>query len=259
MMKRAPKMMLRIALPIALLAATAQPAIAASKKTELLVCAAASLKDSLAEIEKGYEASHPTIDLVFNLGSSGTLQKQIEQGAPADLFLSAGQKQMDALNDAKRIERSSLLLKNELVMVVPTDSKKAFTTIKQLVGKDIETIAIGQPESVPAGQYAKETLTTRKLWDSLASKLVYAKDVRQVLTYVETGNADAGFVYKTDALTSKKAKVALRIIPGVHKPILYPAGIVKDTKHLKEAAAFYSYLQGSNADAIFVKYGFMLP
>ncbi|RAP74887.1 molybdate ABC transporter substrate-binding protein [Paenibacillus montanisoli] len=258
-MKRKSKRLLSLALPAALLAASTQPAVAAPKKTELLVSAAASLKDSLAEIEKGYEASHPSIDLVFNLGSSGTLQKQIEQGAPVDLFFSAGSKQMDALVDKKLIGRSTLLLKNELVMVVPKTSKKAFTTVKQLVDKDIETVAIGQPESVPAGQYAKETLQTRKVWDSLQSKLVYAKDVRQVLTYVETGNVDAGFVYKTDAMTSKKASIALRIIPGVHKPILYPAGIVKDTKHPKEAAAFYSYLQGSKADAIFAKYGFKLP
>ncbi|WP_308639940.1 molybdate ABC transporter substrate-binding protein [Paenibacillus silvisoli] len=258
-MKQKGKWLLSLALPAALLAVSAQPAAAASKKTELLVSAAASLKDSLAEIEKGYEASHPTIDLVFNLGSSGTLQKQIEQGAPADLFLSAGQKQMDALVDGKLIDRSALLLKNELVLVVPKNSKKAFNTVKQLGDTDIENIAIGQPESVPAGQYAKETLETRKVWDSLQDKLVYAKDVRQVLTYVETGNVDAGFVYKTDALSSKKVQIALKIIPGVHKPILYPAGIVKETKHPKEAAAFYSYLQGKEADAIFVKYGFKLP
>ncbi|SEO33748.1 molybdate transport system substrate-binding protein [Paenibacillus sp. OV219] len=258
-LKRTSSMMLRAALPAALLALTvAQPAFAAPKKTELLVSAAASLKDSLAVIEKSYEASHPTIDLVFNLGASGTLQKQIEQGAPADLFISAGQKQMDALVKEKLISRSTTLLYNELVMVVPTNSHKAFTTVKQLTDKDIKNIAIGQPESVPAGQYAKDTLTTRKVWDSLQSKLIYAKDVRQVLTYVETGNVDAGFVYKTDALTSKKVKIALRIIPGVHKPIVYPAGIVAETKHAKEAADFYAYLQSNASDAVFAKYGFKL-
>nr|WP_125664178.1 molybdate ABC transporter substrate-binding protein [Paenibacillus baekrokdamisoli] len=257
--KKASVVILSAALSLSVLLTSVHPAVAAKSKTELLISAAASLKDSLEEIEKAYEKQHPDIDLTFNFGSSGTLQKQIEQGAPADLFFSAGKKQMDALIDQKLISESATLLGNELVMVVPSNSTKKFTTVKELTDKDIKKIAIGQPESVPAGQYAKETLTTRKVWDAIADKLVYAKDVRQVLTYVETGNVDAGFVYRTDALTSKKAKVAIRIIPGVHKAIVYPAGIVKDTEHSKEAKAFYTYLQSKEADAVFLKYGFKLP
>ncbi|MBD3920613.1 molybdate ABC transporter substrate-binding protein [Paenibacillus sp. PR3] len=238
--------------------ATDQQAEAASGKTELIISAAASLQDSLEEIAKLYESDHKDIDLTFNYGSSGTLQKQIEQGAPADLFFSAGAKQMDALVKDKLISDHKTLLKNELVMVVPSDSKLTFNTVKQLTNKSIKKIAIGQPESVPAGQYAKETLTSRQVWDALKDKLVYAKDVRQVLTYVETGNVDAGFVYKTDALTSKKVRIALHIAPGVHTAIVYPAGVVKETKHAAEAKEFYSYLQSDKADAIFVKYGFKL-
>ncbi|MFC5402594.1 molybdate ABC transporter substrate-binding protein [Cohnella soli] len=235
-----------------------QPAVAAPKKTELLVSAAASLKDSLDAIEKQYEKTHPDIDLTFNYGSSGTLQKQIEQGAPADLFFSAGKKQMEALVDQDLIKEQKTLLENDLVMVVPANSKLRFSTVKELTGKDIKKIAIGQPESVPAGQYAKETLEARKVWDPLKDKLVYAKDVRQVLTYVETGNVEAGFVYKTDALISKKAKVALKISPTVHAPIVYPAGVVSESKHLQEAQAFYAYLQTADAGAVFQKYGFNL-
>lgn len=166
---------------------------------------------------------------------------------------------MDALVKEDLISTSATLLNNELVMVVPSDSKLTFTTVKELTGKNVKKIAIGQPESVPAGQYAQETLTARNVWDSLKDKLVYAKDVRQVLTYVETGNVDAGFVYKTDALTSSKSKIALKIIPGVHGPIVYPAGVIKESKHAAEAKAFYSYLQTSEADAVFVKFGFKLP
>ncbi|MBO7743083.1 molybdate ABC transporter substrate-binding protein [Paenibacillus sp. MWE-103] len=253
---------MHLALGATLLAAAltlpVQPSIAASKKTELLVSAAASLKDSLDVIEKSYEKKHPDIDLVFNYGSSGTLQKQIEQGAPADLFFSAGQKQMDALVKANLISDHATLLNNDLVMVVPSDVKTTYTTVKELTAKSVKKIAVGQPESVPAGQYAQETLNARGVWNSLQSKLVYAKDVRQVLTYVETGNVDAGFVYKTDALTSSKVRIALNILPSVHSPILYPAGIVKETKHAAEAKAFYAYLQSSEADAVFAKYGFKL-
>lgn len=143
-------------------------------------------------------------------------------------------------------------------MVIPSDSTRSFTTIKELADKNIKKIAIGQPESVPAGQYAKESLKTRQVWDALDKKLVYAKDVRQVLSYVETGNVDAGFVYKTDALTSKKVKIAINLLPGVHSPIIYPAGVVKESDHPTEAKAFYGYLQTKQADAIFLKYGFTL-
>ncbi|QHT60888.1 molybdate ABC transporter substrate-binding protein [Paenibacillus lycopersici] len=255
-MKKTLTVTLGLSLLTAALTIPAQPSEAAAKKTELLVSAAASLKDSLDVIEKTYEKQHPTIDLVFNYGSSGTLQKQIEQGAPADVFFSAGQKQMDTLVKEDLIADHATLLKNVLVLVVPSNSKLGFTTVKQLTDKSVKKIAIGQPESVPAGQYAQETLNARGVWKPLQSKLVYAKDVRQVLTYVETGNVDAGFVYKTDALTSNKVKIALNILPDVHSPILYPAGVVKETKHAAEAKAFYAYLQTNEANAVFEKFGF---
>lgn len=206
---------------------------AATKKTEIIVSAAASLQDSLDKIALLYEKKHPDIDLVFNYAASGTLQKQIEQGAPADLFFSAGDKQMNALVEGGLISDHKVLLKNQLVVVVPSDSKVKLTTITQLTDKAFKKVAVGQPESVPAGQYAQQSLTAKKVWDPLQSKLVFAKDVRQVLSYVETGNADAGFVYKTDALTSKKTKIALTVGPHVHKAINYPAGIVKSSKNQK--------------------------
>lgn len=232
---------------------------ASTKKTEIIVSAAASLQDSFDKIALIYEKKHPNIDLVFNYGASGTLQKQIEQGAPADLFFSAGDKQMNALVDGGLISDHKVLLKNMLVLVVPTDSKAKINTITQLSDNMFKKIAVGQSESVPAGQYAQQALTAKNVWDTLQPKLVFAKDVRQVLSYVETGNVDAGFVYKTDALTSKKIKIALTVGPHVHKAINYPAGIVKDTKNLKEAQELYSYLQSKEAKDIFISYGFMQP
>lgn len=179
--------------------------------------------------------------------------------APADLFFSAGDKQMNALVEGGLVSDHKVLLKNQLVVVVPSDSKVKLTTITQLTDKAFKKVAVGQPESVPAGQYAQQSLTAKKVWDPLQSKLVFAKDVRQVLSYVETGNADAGFVYKTDALTSKKTKIALTVGPHVHKAINYPAGIVKSSKNQKAPKELYSYLQSKEANDIFVSYGFLLP
>ncbi|MNI22601.1 Molybdate-binding periplasmic protein precursor [compost metagenome] len=235
---------------------TSKPA----ETVELTVSAAASMTDALKDIQKAYETKNPNIKLNFNFGASGALQHQIEQGAPADLFLSASAKNMKALVDKQLIDtnQQKKLLGNELVAVVSTDGKAEIANVTDLSKDDVKNVAIGIPESVPAGSYAKEALTGLKLWDSLQSKMVQGKDVRQVLQYVETGNADVGFVYKTDALTSQKVKVAFTVDPKTYKSIVYPIGIVKATKHSKEAEGFYTYLQSKEALDVFVKYGFSI-
>ncbi|MCQ6557292.1 molybdate ABC transporter substrate-binding protein [Paenibacillus mendelii] len=227
---------------------------------ELTVSAAASLTDALKEIQTLYEKEHSSIKLVFNLGASGALQQQIEQGAPADLFLSAATKNMKALVDKQLIDsdKHQNILKNELVAVVPLDAQLNITSEQDLQQDGLNKIAIGIPESVPAGSYAKEALTSANLWDGLQSKIVQAKDVRQVLQYVETGNVDVGFVYKTDALTSSKVKVAFKVDPKSYSPVNYPIGIVKATKHAQEAEDFYAYLQTDEALDVFIKYGFSI-
>lgn len=225
----------------------------------LTISAAASLTDSLQEIQTLYQQEHPNVTLTFNFAASGTLQKQIEQGAPADLFFSAGSKQMNALLDANLIDQAHEkdILANDLVLVVPKDNSLSLSSLQDLTRDDIKKLAVGTPESVPAGMYAKQTLESSGLWDKLQSKIVLTKDVKQVLSYVETGNAEAGFVYKTDAIDSDKVQVALTTTADSHDPILYPAGIVSATTHPEEAAAFYDYLQTDEAQAIFVKHGFM--
>jgi molybdate transport system substrate-binding protein len=176
------------------------------------------------------------------------------------LFLSAAVKNMSALVDKQLIERSQQvnLLKNELVVIVPANGKSLVAKVNDLTNAAVKTVAIGIPESVPAGSYAKEALTNAKLWEVLQPKTVQAKDVRQVLQYVETGNADAGFVYKTDALTSDKVKVAFEVDPSAYKTIQYPIGIVKATKHSREAEDFFAYLQSKESLEVFVKYGFTI-
>lgn len=231
------------------------------KKVELTISAAVSLTESLTDIKSLYEGIHGDVKVNYNFAGSGSLQQQIEQGAPVDVFLSAGKKQMQALVDKQLIAPKfhMNLLHNELVMVVPVDAKLNIISLEDLLNKDVKSIAMGQPDNVPAGTFAKEALLTYKLWDALQSKIVLAKDVRQVLTYVETGNSDAGFVYKTDARTSKKAKILITLDPLSYSLAEYHLGLIKATKHRKEAQQFYEFLQTYEALVIFTDYGFSLP
>lgn len=227
------------------------------EKKEIIVSAAASLKNAMSEIETMYEGENAGIDLTFNFGSSGSLQKQIEQGAPADLFFSAGKSQVDSLEEKNLLladTRKDVLL-NELVLVAGKDDTK-ITGFDDL--KKAEKIGIGTPESVPAGKYAKEALTSMKLWDSLESKFVQAKDVTQVLTYVESGNVEAGLVYKSDTVGSDKVKIVASAPADSHSPIIYPAAVIAATKNPAEAKAFMDYLSSGEAQKVFEKYGFKI-
>ncbi|TYP79516.1 molybdate ABC transporter substrate-binding protein [Paenibacillus methanolicus] len=229
-----------------------------SGKTELIVSAAASLKESLEALKTRFEDEHPDIRLTFNYGSSGALQKQIEQGAPADLFLSAGMQQIEALREQSLIEDSVTLLGNELVVVVPKDAGalQSITKLSDLTLDDYRVIAVGQPETVPAGQYAKEALVAAGIWNDVEDRLVFAKDVRQALTYAETGNADAALVYATDAAASSRSFVALRVDGSLHSPIAYPAALLAESAHPDEAAVFYRFLQSAEASELFAQFGF---
>ncbi|MHA0855425.1 molybdate ABC transporter substrate-binding protein [Paenibacillus sp. CMAA1364] len=229
-----------------------------SKEVELTISAAASLTNALTEIQTAYESEHSHVKLNFNFGASGALKQQIEQGAPVDLFLSAAKKVMNELVEGQWIaeDQQFNVLTNEMVVIVPEDSPLKIESSIDLMNDGVQKIAIGIPESVPAGNYAKEALTNDQLWDQLQPRLVQAKDVRQVLNYVETGNADIGFVYKTDALSSSKMKIAYVVDPTTYTTAYYPFGIVKATKHPKEATDLLTYLQSDEALNVFKKYGF---
>ncbi|MCC2930726.1 molybdate ABC transporter substrate-binding protein [Bacillus sp. LBG-1-113] len=250
---------LTVALTVFLLAAGCSASQSSSdneKEVTLTVSAAASAQDALEEIQKNYEKAHHNITIQDNFGSSGALQKQISQGAGADLFFSAAEDKFQKLVDDGDIAKkdSTDVVGNEIVLVVPKDGDSPVKSFDNLT--DSEKIALGTPESVPAGAYGKESLTKLSLWDKIKNKIVYGKDVRQVLSYVETGNVDAGVVYKTDALISKNVKIVDEAKADTHSPIVYPLGIVKDTKHHKEAKEFYDYLQTDEAMKVFEKYGF---
>ncbi|WP_199614460.1 molybdate ABC transporter substrate-binding protein [Paenibacillus alkalitolerans] len=235
------------------------PSYSGSEPVPLLVFAAASLAESMKKIETAYELQHPHVEVSINLAASGTLQRQIEQGAPADIFVSAGSEQMDALTEKGLIrkENVSRFLGNQLVVIVKKGAGKVPGSLEQLQEDTFGAIALGQPETVPAGQYAKQALDSAGLWDALSDKLVFGKDVRSVLTYVETGNAEAGLVYRTDALVSGRVEVAFAPDADRYDQPVYPVGLVDESEHKEEAADFIAFLQEEEAMRIFSDMGFV--
>lgn len=229
------------------------------ERTVILVSAAASLKESLDAIADSYEREHADFDIQFNFGSSGALQKQIEQGAPVDLFLSAGNKQMNALVDKKLISESRDALTNRLVLIVKSDYAGTIRQPDELLDTGVLKVAVGEPDTVPAGTYARQALETLGVWDKLSPKLVFAQDVKQVLAFVESGNADAGLVYRTDVRPASKVTVALEVSQSLHDPIVYPFGVAASTRHPDEASAFYLYLLSDDAMDVFRGNGFQQP
>jgi len=225
----------------------------------LTISAAASLKESLEEIKTIYAKEAPSTTLTYNFGSSGTLQQQIEQGANADIFISAAKKQMDTLDSKNLIMKDSRkdFLINDVVLVTPKNSS-SITSFNDLTSDKTKIIALGEPKSVPAGEYAEEVFTKLGILDKVKTKVVYGKDVKEVLTWVETGNADAGVVYETDAKVSAKVKVIAVASSDSHKPIVYPAAIIKSSSNVDAAKKFMKFLNDDKARGVFEKYGFKL-
>ncbi|MBZ8178862.1 molybdate ABC transporter substrate-binding protein [Oscillatoria salina] len=226
--------------------------------SELTVSAAASMQDAMKAVGEMYQQEHPNTIINYNFGSSGSLQQQIEQGAPVDVFISAAEKQMNAL-EAKGLLLEGTrqnLLKNEVVLIVALNNSLDITDFQDLSSSKVERFSLGEPESVPAGQYGKEVLTSLNIYDEIQSKTVFAKDVRQVLSYVETGNVDAGIVYGTDAKVSDKVKVIATASADTHKPIIYPVAVIKNTQNTEAAKEFVAFLLSEKAQAKFEEYGF---
>ena len=224
----------------------------------LTVSAAASLKDAMNGIKDLYAKDKSNVTLTFNFGGSGALETQIEQGAPADIFISAANKQMDALKAKQLIDETTLtsFLGNTLVLVVPTSS--GISSVTGLTDDKVKKIAIGEPKSVPCGQYALEAFKNLKIDAKLQPKEVQGQDVKQVLTWVETGDAEAGFVYSTDAKTSTKVKVAETLAESSHSPIVYPMAVIKSSTQADAAKAFIKFLSGDKAKKVFQDLGFII-
>jgi molybdate transport system substrate-binding protein len=229
----------------------------ATQPLQLTVSAAISLKDALEEIKPIYQKIHQETQIIYNFSSSGSLQQQIEQGAPVDIFISAANKQMDALESKKLLLAGTRqkLLTNQLVLVTPKN-EKLINKIQDLTQPNVEKIAMGEPNSVPAGFYSEEVMRYYKILDKINSKLIYAKNVRQVLSYLETGNVNAGFVYLSDAKTSREIRLVEIFSKNSHTPIVYPIAILKSSKNPKIAKEFSQFLFSPFAKKVFNKYGF---
>ncbi|GAA5481834.1 molybdate ABC transporter substrate-binding protein [Haloferula sargassicola] len=230
------------------------PLISAAE--EITVFAAASLTQVLQEAGEIY-GRNTGDTVVFNFAGSNTLARQIEAGAPADVFLSADTRQMDRLALKKLIveETRKSLLGNTLVVVTSPDGP-AIEAAGDLAGGAVRRLALGNPQAVPAGVYAKAWLESQHLWAALSSKVVPGENVRAALGFVESGNAEAGIVYKTDAAISDKVKVALEIPADEGPEIVYPVALLSDSRHAESARRFLKWLEGGAARVTFEKFGF---
>lgn len=231
------------------------------QKTSLTISAAASLQNALTAIEPLFQQAHPDIEIVYNWGGSGTLQRQIEQGAPADIFFPASQVQMQAIARKNLLHRplgkasSQAILGNQLVLIAPKNSP--LTNFEHLSQASAEQLAVGEFRSVPAGQYAKATLTALKLLPQLTPELIFFSNVRGVLAAVESGHVEAGLVYKTDAELSDRVKIVAIAPPKSHPPIQYPIAILQRSPSPEAAQTYIDFLSTPPAQTVFQQFGFI--
>ena len=247
---------LAISLAVVLVAATGVRA------QDVTLSVAVSLKDVTEELGRAFMSAHPGVRLRYNFGASGDLQKQIEAGAPVDVFLSAAARQMDDLEKGGLIVGPSrrAFARNVLTVVKPADSRIDITKPADLLEAQVGRIVIGSPKSVPAGQYAEESLRALGLWDRVQSKLVFAENVRQALDYVARGEVDAGFVYATDAATrAQGVKEAFRPPDDSYRPVIYPGAVVAATKQPVLAGAFLDLLGSPQGRTVLSRFGFQPP
>ena len=229
-----------------------------TEKAEVTVLAAASLTDALDEIITEYEKDSD-VTITASYAGSGDLVQQIQGGAPCDIFVSASKSNMDVLEDEGYIKADTRkdLLTNTLTLIAAIEKADA-VTMDSLTSGEIGVIAVGEPESVPAGKYAAQVFESLGITGDLEGRLVYAKDVRAVLNYVESGDADCGFVYRTDAmlLNEETGVIIGDVAEGLHDSVVYPAAILKDAPAGDEAVDFFEFMQSDFTKDVFVKYGF---
>ncbi len=237
---------------------TGEPA-AELEPAEILVAAAASLKNAYEEeLIPMFQEQYPGVTVKGTYDSSGKLQTQIEEGLEADVFMSAATKQMKALNEEDMIVSDTItdLLENKIVLIVPSGSDSGLASFEDI--EKAESIALGDPASVPAGQYAEEALTNLGIWDKIQDKVSFGTNVTEVLNQVAAASADAGIVYATDAYSmADQVKIVAEAPEGsLEKKVIYPVAVVKNTAHQDQARAFVEFLKTDEAMAVFEKYGF---
>jgi molybdate transport system substrate-binding protein len=227
---------------------------------ELIVSAAASLTNAFKEIGAAFEKNHSDLKVILNFAASGPLLQQLERGAPVDVFASADQETMNRGQGKGLISATSRrdFTANRLVLVASSLSPVVIKSLDDLTNPAVKRIAVGKPETVPAGRYAQQALEMQKLGELLRPKFIYADSVRQVLDYVSRGEVEAGFVYLTDAVIAKD-KVKLVAELATEEPITYPIAIVTASKQPQLAADFVNFVLSPGGQAILANYGFRKP
>jgi molybdate transport system substrate-binding protein len=230
----------------------------AEETTTITVSAASSLTDAMTDIAAAFEEDNPNINVELNFAASGSLRQQIEGGAPVDVFASASKKHVDILEDENLTSAGSRtnFASNSLVLIVPAGNPSKISSVEDLTSDAVAKVSIGNPETAPVGKYAKESLTDSGLWDELEEKMVYGENVRQVLTYLETGDVDAGFVYMTDAKIAKENSIEIITTVPTVTEIIYPVCIIDSSENKEEAQVFLDYLTSETGKQILTDYGF---
>jgi len=231
--------------------------VSGAKAGEINLSAAASLKEALSEIADAFTGSHSGVNILNNFGASGALAKQIENGAPADIFISADQKWVSYLLEKNLLDKGPIaILANNTLVFVGSDKVRS-ATLPEVV--QLERVAIGSPKSVPAGDYAMQALQKAGIDQAMEKKLVMAKDVRECLMYAERGEVDGAFVYQTDALLAKNVRILFTVPQELYSRITYPMGLTLSGAKNEDARQFLQYLQSAEAKEVLQKYGFAMP
>lgn len=248
-----PRRFVLAALAVTLTAAWSLPVLA----QEITVSAAASLQNAMRDIGSAYQSAHPGSKVNFNFAASGPLLAQIAQGAPVDVFASADVETMDKAQAQSLIKPETRVnvAANDLVLISPASQPASLKTLADLKRPGIVHIAVGTPATVPAGRYAQAALEAQGLWNDLTPKFVFAENVRQALNYVSRAEAEAGFVYRTDALVDKD-KVRIDLVVPTSKPVLYPIAQVAASKNAVTAGDFIKFVAGAQGQAVLGKHGF---
>jgi molybdate transport system substrate-binding protein len=234
--------------------------VAAPADQELIVSTAASLTNGMKAVAQQFEKMNPGVRIICNFASSGVLLQQLDKGAPADVFAAADQKTMNQAQGKKLIrpETRKNFVSNQLVLIVPRDSRLAVSSLYDLTRPEFKRVALGNPATVPAGRYAKEALVKAGLWDQLSSKYIFGETVRQVLDYVRRGEVDIGFVYSTDVVIAQGKVKKVLVVKG-HQPIIYPIALVASTAKPDLARRYLKFVLSPAAQEIFSKFGFGKP
>lgn len=224
---------------------------------EIIVLAAASLTDVLTELSQTYK-DITGVTVIFSFASSGALQTQIESGAPADIFFSAAQRQMNVLEEKGliNIDTRKNLLENKVVLIAPANSTLNLKSFNDIASPNVKKVGLGEPKSVPVGQYSEEILNNLSILDIAKSKAIYGSDVRNVLSWVETGEIDCGIVYETDAKIANNINIITQAPEGSYQRVIYPIAVINYSNNKEEAQKFINYISTDSSMEVFKKYGF---